>query len=174
MPWQLQHVHHSEWSWVPNCSTQKKRAWSLKRNPNEGQEVHHDIFQGKRLLACRGGTSELKIWTQCLWPVNCRFFFAWHSAGSLARGYSNKQKELGVVTTQQRDCRSADGNGVSYCRRPQPGHFPPTSDRQAKCSSPYRGPEEKLKMISSAAGDNRTLHLHLACEKNWCNKMKGG
>lgn len=38
---------------------------------------------------------------------------------------------------------------------PSPPPLPPTSDWQAKCSSSYSVQEEKLKMISSAAGDNR-------------------
>lgn len=122
--------------WKNHCSTHKKCTWSVKRNLNEGQEVQHGIFQGKRLLACREGTPEMKIWTECLWLDNCRFFFVWHSTGSLAWGYSNKQKELGVVTSHvAEDCRSADDNDVSCCWRPQPGPYTPTFHRQAKCSS---------------------------------------
>lgn len=113
----------------------KKTLWHLeetRRNPKRGlnQGIRRSMtsFRGKRLLACREGTSEIKIWTERLWEDNCSFFFARHSAGSWARGYSDEQKELGVVTSHIAEDRgSADDNDVSRCWRPQPASPRPPS-----------------------------------------------
>lgn len=157
-----------------------RHTWSVKKKRGR-KEAQLDISEGKRRFSHREGTLEIKIWTEHFRPDNCRFFYAWHSARSLAWGYSNKQEELGVVMSHTaEDCTSAGDNDVSCRRGPRPCPFASLrSHWQAKCSGFYSSSEEEPKKqknnISGAVGDNRThLRLHLTRvkkESGW-NKIK--